>query len=491
MGLNTKKNYFSYTVVFLLFLLPRVFGLGTDISNSDALRWHNRSLNFSRALKEYNFVETYQRYHPGVTLMWVGAISDYTLKQFQKILGITPNSIGDADFYPVFHGYSKLLMVFTLAIFFAFQLFAITKVFGKRVAFIYGLLLPIEPYFIGINRWFHLSSLEVMFSINSLLYLLLYIKKQRVRYLILSAIFGGLGVLTKMTVLITVFFNVLIICYYIFKHEINFKQLLIYVFTGVFTFFLFFPAMWVQPLEVIYKMYTALFSAVTADSRGELLSQFQKIFYYPIILLFKVSPLVLIFGGFSLIRNAKSKDFPELTISIYFFFLFVFLTLSSQKIDRYSVALIPILILSLSLFLSRTKAIKIPIFILIQFVFFILASVMYYPTYSAYISPIFTHSFVLKSGFYENSGEYYSNAAFYLNNKGREIKTFIPNNVDSFKPYYKGEVVDSAELADYIVYGLDFDRREFTQYKNCGIEKYFGNLVYKPLTVYKCAKTIF
>lgn len=106
--------------------------------------------------------------------------------------------------------------------------------------------------------------------------------------------------------------------------------------------------------------------------------------------------------------------------------------------------------------------------------------------YSAYINPIIPFNTVLSLGFYENSGEYYSNTAMYLNEKGREVKTLIPNNIDSFKPYYKGIIVDRKNDADYVVYGLDFDRPNFAYYEGCEPEKYFGNLIYKPLAVYKC-----
>ena len=68
---NHRNEYFliaAFVAVFLLTHLPR---LATDSVNSDALLWHKRSEAFVTALKAHDFAKTYQKYHPGVTLMWI------------------------------------------------------------------------------------------------------------------------------------------------------------------------------------------------------------------------------------------------------------------------------------------------------------------------------------------------------------------------------------------------------------------------------------
>ncbi|EKD96540.1 MAG: hypothetical protein ACD_24C00003G0003 [uncultured bacterium] len=42
-------------VILFLFFIFRLPGLGKDISNSDAARWHRRSEDFLNALKSGNF----------------------------------------------------------------------------------------------------------------------------------------------------------------------------------------------------------------------------------------------------------------------------------------------------------------------------------------------------------------------------------------------------------------------------------------------------
>src|SRR5258708_32349125 len=77
--------------IFVIFFALRLTGLGSDCSNSDSIRWYERSANFSNALKQFNFAETYQHYQPGVTLMWANSfvkeLSGFYLKTFypQKV----------------------------------------------------------------------------------------------------------------------------------------------------------------------------------------------------------------------------------------------------------------------------------------------------------------------------------------------------------------------------------------------------------------------
>ncbi len=485
---DTLRNKFwgIAIVLLLLFLLPRVFDLGRDISNSDALRWHRRSDNFLQALKNRDFSKTFQRYHPGVTAMWSGALAEQVLYTYQQFSGEGVDSLENADFYPVLHSLSKLVVVLVLAFCFVLQLFLIRKLFSARVAVIYGFLISIEPYFVGINRWFHLSSMEAFFSMTSLLLLFSFFSEKKLRHIILSGFFAGIGLLTKMTVFITVLFSVFYLVRGTFLKKIQFKVLVLYAAVAVVTFFVFFPALWVNPVYVFSSMYLAATNAVFEDIRGEVLTTDQKIFFYPLILFFKTSPLLLIAGMFSLLKTYKEKNRYVLSLVTYILFLTLILTYADQKIDRYSIAFFPSLVLLAAFTLSRTKNLVLILLMVGQTVFFSWVSVIYYPVYSTYINPMYGHKFVLNAGFYENSGEYFSNAAFYLNTKGRSVYTQVPNNVESLRPYYKGNLTWFQEDAEYIVYSLDFDRKAFPAIRDCKIERYFGNSLYKPVAVYAC-----
>ena len=91
------------------------------------------------------------------------------------------------------------------AVLFAFQFALINRLFGKEAALAYTFYLALEPYFIGINRWFHLTSFEVFFSFTAFLLVLQWYfgDKKGYKNFIFSAIMIGVGLLSKMTVLIT------------------------------------------------------------------------------------------------------------------------------------------------------------------------------------------------------------------------------------------------------------------------------------------------
>src|SRR5690606_26559385 len=63
-------------IVLMLFLtawLPRVIGLDVFVT-PDERKWLARSANFYEAASEGRWAETFQREHPGVTVMWAGTL---------------------------------------------------------------------------------------------------------------------------------------------------------------------------------------------------------------------------------------------------------------------------------------------------------------------------------------------------------------------------------------------------------------------------------
>lgn len=62
-------------LIFLFFLawLPRALALDAYVS-PDERKWLARSANFAYALSHADFAQTFQREHPGVTVMWAGML---------------------------------------------------------------------------------------------------------------------------------------------------------------------------------------------------------------------------------------------------------------------------------------------------------------------------------------------------------------------------------------------------------------------------------
>ena len=70
-------------LIALTIYLPRWVKLNRVVT-PDEDRWLERSGNFNLALYQGNYARTYQKEHPGVTLMWVGAVAyDRLFQEYQ------------------------------------------------------------------------------------------------------------------------------------------------------------------------------------------------------------------------------------------------------------------------------------------------------------------------------------------------------------------------------------------------------------------------
>jgi len=249
-----------------------------------------------------------------------------------------------------------------------------------------------------------------------------------------------------------------------------------------------FPALWVRPGFVLSKIYAAITNAVETGY-GNQLNPIISIFYYLIILAFKLSPITLGIFMFSLINFKKYKNENILALLGTLVIYLLFLTFSSKKIDRYVLAMIPYIITISAYYLSKVSKNSLKLSLSAAGVFLVYVVVAYHPVYSAYYSPLFGGAKkALHLGVYENSGEYFAQAATYLNDKGRDNLVYIPNNIESFNYFYKGDTqIDPIDPSDYIVSSLDKDRKDIDSLQKCGqLEKTLGPKNFPALYIFKC-----
>ncbi len=475
----TRRTQIGFIVLLLLFLALRIPYLGWDLSNSDAARWHRRSERFLTAVKQMSFGDTYQHYQPGVTLMWLGAV----IKQVTHTYSLTEN----ADYYPIIHGYIKTALVIILFIILIIQSLLIRKLFGNETSLFYIGLMAVEPYLIGIDRWMHLTSLETYLAFTAFLLILYWRKNSKTWYLVLSSVFLSLAFLSKLTSLSVLPLIFLVI--YFRERKINGKfiqQGLLFLAGFFVTSILLFPALWVQLIEVLMKLFSAISGAVGDDIRGQYFTGWFSLVYYVVILAFKLSPITLSLLLFALlIRKHLWKNYQW--IYIYFLFSLLVLTVSEKKIDRYSIFLFPSLILLSAAAMSLLNKYR---YILYAGIFLYTVCVVYffYPVYSAYYSPAFGGTQqAIKVGVYENSGEYFSDAAFYLNTLGRDNYLYVPNNYESISYFYKGKMQrEYNDQTTHMVTSLDFDR-PLAENRLCPqLVKSFGSRDMEVVFVWKC-----
>lgn len=490
------KNNLIVILILLIFLSVRLAGLGPDISNTDAYRWHLRSLNFLEALKSGNLKETYQHYQPGLTIMWLNApLEQFVFSyQYHILENEHPLTLENADWYPVIHGISKAELVFALAVLLLIQIKLLENIFSKQVAYFFGFLMAVEPYLIGIDRWFHLTSLEAYFGFTAVLYLLLWDQRSQKKNLIIAGIIYALAILSKVSsLLISPLFLMIILKHSLEEKEQRFKNfflfLLNFIFPLVITVLVLFPALSVEPIKTIVKMW----QETTAVSLGSLtypfLSKWLRVIFYDLILLFKLSPLTLILFLFGLFNFSKiRKSFSLAAILTGFIFYYMFLSFFPKKIDRYVIAMFPYIILISAYFLTQLQKSWQIVFLAFSGLYLIFVSYIFYPVYSAYYSPLFGGTLrAIQLGIYDNSGEYFSQAAYFLNGEGRDKKVFVPDGVVSFSYYYKGKIVNSlADNPDYLVVSYDSDRKTINDYYCRKKVTGFGNKVFDVVDVFSC-----
>ena len=479
---------------FALFLILRLYGLGTDISNSDALRWHKRSVNFLMAIKSLDFKSTYQHYQPGVTLMWIDSIVNQLGFWTQKTLKQTPKTLENADYYVIENGVATALIVIILFSLLILQSKLIQELWDEKTAIYFAFLMSVEPYLIGIDRWFHLTSLETYFALTSILLLLVWKKNGRNRLVVFSAFFLSLSVLSKLTTIV-----ILPAYIYIFIDRLRrgrnlfsdmMKFVSIFVVAFMFTSVIFFPALLFDTVHVLQKLYLAVNGAISNDLRVWVLpKQIEHVFYF-LILLFKLSPVTSLFFILTVLNvkklNEKQHLFPLALVLVLYF---ASLSFTGQKIDRYAVVMFPYIILLISVYLSVIK--RLGYFaVALSLIFIVYITYLYSPVFSAYYSPLFGGTkMAYKIGIYDNSGEYYAQSALFLNTLGRNKNTYVPYNVDSFSPFYKGTTLrEYVNNVDFIVTSVDHLNSEKIVCRD--VFKTFGSKVDKIVYVFKCGSSI-
>lgn len=486
---NMFKNFkFYLLIISILFWFFRTNSLGFDNTNNDSIRWFIRSEGFLQAIKDGNFSETSQKYHPGVTLMLINSFNRQIFYTYQYTFSNSKLDLMSSSNFGYTNLFSKLGLLIVLFMIILVQVSIISKLWNKNSALLYFFILSIEPYFIGINRWFHLTSLEVIFSFTSVLLLLLWLKNRNKHAFIFSAIFIALGVLTKVTTIVlgVVLFVILL------KAYLQEKKLSIFIYYFLIylgTIFILFPALWVDLQRVSNYIFDSIFNAVAENVRVTELSGVLLYSYYLIILFLKLSPVTIILFLFAVFNYKKwFQSFENKILALVMLVYFISLSASEQKIDRYSLVFFQSIFLISAFYLSNlTLNIK-RTYIISALSFIVLIYYIYSPQYSAYFNPVLGGTkTALNLGIYQDVGHYYFSAAEYLNQNFPNSIVFVPENHDSFSFFYKGKTLSvDNKKKEFVVSSLERDRTEFDNHGCPEKIADFGPFDTKVIAIFKC-----
>ena len=390
------KKYLYILFFILIFLLTHVLRLQNDVVNSDSVYWHKRSREFMLGLTSKQFDATYQAYHPGVTLMWIiGGSTNLLIKEtFEDYM------------FETFHFVAKYSLIIVQLILSIILLFSLTKIFGYKTSFFMVVLLSLEPFFLGNSRLLHLDILLTLFMFLGLTWSYLYIRDPRWLKGIISGIFFGLAILTKSIGFGALLFSIIFGSLVLFRNQ-DYKvgKVFVYVLSLLLScfaiVFLLFPAFRIDPKGLVRDIVKE--SRLVGIEKGHkqvFLGKDTKnpgVSFYPIILLLKISPFVLLGAvGYIYSSQKKLKITFQNYLGLFYMGYFGFILYLTKKIDRYILPIIPFLVVLAVLgylgFIKKRKSFKYNLFVLLCFCgFIVFPLISLFPYYFTYTSPLFVN----------------------------------------------------------------------------------------------------
>jgi len=373
-GRRTIMNAILFILLLVALFLPRGLALDRFVT-VDEPKWLVRSAGFYNALARANYAETFQKEHPGVTITWAGAAG--FLWRFTGYFKIAPDQPMTPTRFHNFlrsHGVSSLdllvagrlfvvlLIVISLAV--SYQVAA--RILGVFPALFAFLLLAFDPFSVGLSRLLHVDGLLSALILLSLLAFHAYRNHgRRAADLALSAAAAGFAWLTKSPAFFLIPFYGLVLFIewwqtsrrdaqggesFIRKTWCVFAPFLPWLGLAVLVFVAFWPAMWVDPLGTLSRVFSqaAVYASEGHEHPGFFYGRIypggeSAWYFYPVIYLWRVTPLTLVglgLAGFALLfphlLPVPAQRRRLIGILLLFAFSFtIFMSLGAKKFDRY------------------------------------------------------------------------------------------------------------------------------------------------------------
>jgi hypothetical protein len=343
---KTLINFRNLSIVLVLFyILIRIPYLGFSNFNTDSFKWKTRIYDFGSGVFTLNLEQTVQKYHPGITLLWVGTFSVKVYNFIHENIFQIPLNSNDIDLVFSLNFYQILFLVIFQALLIFIIFYFLSQIFDPIKSFLILLLLSTEPFFLGITTTLHLDGLLNLFLLIFLVTLYLFLVKSDKFYLYMCAIFFGLALLTKTTALLflpVVFFGFLLKYFFLNKKfYIQFiKSLFLFSITTFLIYFIVWPGMWFDPIGTLNYVLKGVTVGTEDHSQiyfGTLVND-PGSFYYLIVTLIKATiyifPALLLVGYIQLNTTYKKYTF-EIFLFLSSILYLIEISIPSKKLDRY------------------------------------------------------------------------------------------------------------------------------------------------------------
>ena len=363
-GVRGLRTLLVLLLLFLAVWLPRVQGLDRFVT-PDEPTWLYRSANFYRAISRGDFAGTFQREHPGVTVMWAGTLA--FLQKLPHYAEEGPLQLGEGELEPWLRDHStveplQLLvaarwwMVLWIALITTAAYFPLRRLFGAPIAALAVLVVAWDPFLIALSRLLHLDGLLASLTLLALLSFLAWLHcGQQLRYFIVSVLATGLALLTKTPAVILIPAAGLLVLVEWFRRVragegkspgmllafLAWMALVIATVVGLW------PAMWVDPLKVLASIAAGMrVHAAGHDSLNFFLGRTTEDpgpLFYPVVYLFRSTPAALI-GLVAAVVLGWRRQWPldaptrrrsALGLVLFALLVAIVMTLGAKKFDRY------------------------------------------------------------------------------------------------------------------------------------------------------------
>jgi 4-amino-4-deoxy-L-arabinose transferase-like glycosyltransferase len=337
------------------------YKLGYENVNVDQFLWYSRTQKFFTAISQGRLADTYQQYHPGVLLMYLIGLGQISYRFVTKDPSVYPDiSYLHLGIYNFFTKVFVVTFSIVAILISAYMLKRITQ--SAKYSYIFILVLLSEPYYTGVLRNLHLDGLVSVLIFSTAISFYLACSLRSLKYIFVSGLLMGLGLLTKSVSLFAVLFCFATLLLFIFRNR-NYskwfvKAAIVWVFTALAVFTILFPAMWVEPVSTIKRIiidgvletgtsggFTHVVNNISTRDPGPL--------FYPLVLKFRLTPLLQItslgYLGLTLISIVRRKKLPSALFALSFAIVIIYLiifTLASKKTDRYVSPVFPFLVLN-------------------------------------------------------------------------------------------------------------------------------------------------
>ncbi len=349
---------FSILLLFFLAFLPRAI-----YPVSRPLQWYFRSAEFFQAVMQGDWAGTLLSEHPGVTVMWLSGGTLWGWYGLQSLLGLNPptplETVGYAFADRVAVGVIPLALIVALGIVWGWCL--LRRLFGERVAWVAALLWALDPFYLANSKVLHLDATLSTLMILSALWMLIYLREGRPRQIVISAVLGGLAILTKVTAIFLIPFWGLCLLVQVVsgkwqvasgKWRVAISNFLLWLLAAAMICFVLWPSLWVQPgasFDLVVRQGILLHTGGPRDQplfyRGVLGVQDPGPRFYLDTILYRSTfltlPLALV-GLASTVSAVKSRLESRLLLFGFVIFYFIQMTLGGWKDSRY---MLPIMLL--------------------------------------------------------------------------------------------------------------------------------------------------